>query len=236
MPYQYRIVNARIFLEPPQTSDVLDARFSLNTVQPPPSFILASDEAMGLSRHLPLFIRENYGASTGTGSPPVECIDRIPTREQREAFFASHAKSLWEASYSSFDTHRARSITINLLVEYELDPAYELNENDTRFLFFECKQRFKDALAAYRRLHPGEPQRSELDALWDAVARDMLMTYGIPTNRLQTIVKEGSPRWNHLAAMPGQHLSFAHSPKVHWVTVPTSDPIYITHIDRHPLS
>ena len=170
-------------------------------------------------------------------NPPVQVIPRLVSPEQRHVFFASRARSLWDACCSSFQTLPPRSteFIISLLVEYELGPEVSLSQEDARFLFLDCKQRFTSALAAQRRARPGLSEARLAAQAWAHAARSMRLEYGLPEDRLQALVREGTPRWNAVQQQPGAHLSFAHPPAVHWVATPPPRPKFTRRLARHPL-
>ena len=235
MPNPYTILNVRLFLElHGQIIDPRIARGGLPDVLPPASFLSAAREELGLNHYR----SSKHGAAVfgDFWNPRVEYIDPLPAPRERQAFFAAQAKTLWEACCSQFETLPPRPLTFtaSLLVEYELGAEVPLSEEDTRFLFLDCKRRFIGALAAYRKGHPGGSEAEAVNETWAGVAHDMRMEYGLPEERLQGIVKEGTPKWNTMTEVPGDRLSFAHPSAVHWVLTPSPRPRYTARVVRRP--
>ena len=236
MPKPYTVASARLFLEPARDFTGLEGdRPTLKRVQPPASFISAARDELGLSESR--IARRGPSVFSHFWNPPVQVIPRLAAPEKRQAFFASRARSLWDACCSSFETlpPRSMSFIISLLVEYELGPHVILSDEDSRFLFLDCKQRFVSALGAQRRISPGLSKSRAANQAWAQAAHEMRMRYGLPEERLQTIVREGTPRWNAMKQLPGARLSFAHNPAVHWIATPPPRPKYTARVARHPL-
>lgn len=236
MPQPYTVLSASLFLEPArQFTGPESANPTLKRVQPPASFISAAREQLGLGESR--ISRRGPAVFSDFWNPPVQVIPRLVSPEQRHVFFASRARSLWDACCSSFQTLPPRSteFIISLLVEYELGPEVSLSQEDARFLFLDCKQRFTSALAAQRRARPGLSEARLAAQAWAHAARSMRLEYGLPEDRLQALVREGTPRWNAVQQQPGAHLSFAHPPAVHWVATPPPRPKFTRRLARSPL-
>lgn len=233
MQNPYTVSRARLFLEPAREfTGPVEARPTLKRVQPPASFISAARQELGLSDAL--LNRRGPSVFSDFWNPPVQVIPRLATPEQRHAFFASRAGSEWDACCSSFETLPPASMTfvISLLVEYELGPEAALGEEERRFLYLDCKRRFRIALAAARR--PGIPDGQAANEAWGSAARQMRMEYGLPEGGLQALVREGTPRWNAIGQVPAVPASFAHASAVHWVVTPPPRPKYTARVVSRP--
>ena len=154
MAHPYTILNIRLFLE--LTGEITDPRIAqpaLPAVRPPASFISAAREELGLGGYRST--RHGAPVFTDFWNPRVEYIEPLAAPRERQAFFDARATTLWEACCSQFETlpPRPLAFTASLLVEYELSPDAPLSEEDSRFLFLDCKRRYIAARLAYRQAY-----------------------------------------------------------------------------------
>jgi len=185
----FDISNVNIYLEPP--AELLPQYrntivfYGVNQEDIPENFYQDASKELKFDWQLQSYLKMNH--------PAVQPIERLDDLTFQEAIAAqARTRNMWDCCYSTFDTKIASKARVSLLVEYELSPHATIDEEDQRFLFFECRKRYFKALAEFKSMHAGSSEMGARSRAWSQATGEMLEIFGIPTHRMEAIARERS--------------------------------------------
>lgn len=188
----FDVSNVSIFLEPPvelfpQYKNTI-VFYQISKEEIPDNFFQDSGKELKLDWRLSDYLQKKQ--------PPVQLVERIDDEVFQNAISVeAHTRNMWDCCYSIFDTKVASHARVSLLVEYELNPRTRMDDSDCQFLFLVCRKLYFQALGEYTSLQRGVMEMQARSQAWSQATRAMREIYGIPSERMEAIAREGSQRW-----------------------------------------